>query len=184
MRIAHVTALPYQETVSATWTDAIPVKLRTKATVQFYYSGGGSASFAWYADEIYGEQLVLEPIPDKGGPTDPDKFRFKRGDTDLTGWLTGTIPAPSLAVDHPYSSPATSGGTLGLYMDRTVTLTGSPVSGALQIMLGFGRPSKDLAAWQEARTSPVEGESVYRYGDESESVFQQAGDFGTMTRAA
>ncbi len=159
------TSLAYQGTLYTTFANDIPIALRTKATMQFYYNGGASSqTFDWYADEIYGDQIVFSPIVDKG-PTEPEQFRVFLGEQDLTGWLTGTIPSPNITVNHPYAARQTGAGAAdGTYMDRTVSINAGNVWGSLQIVLGFGRPSTDLGAWQEQRFSSDEGTFVRMYG--------------------
>lgn len=150
------TSLSYQGTLYTTFANDIPLSLKTKVAVSFSYAGGTQTwSDDWYADDIYGIPLFFEPHPDKVVESDPDQFRFMEGETDRTGWLVGTVPAPTITIDHPYA--ASSGG----YMDRSVTDIGSTPTGSLHIVLGFGRPSPDLGSWQESRFTPHEGQRRY-----------------------
>jgi len=155
----------YQVSISNTFSGEIPDRLRTKITVAFNYNGGTqSQSFDFYADVVYGVEMYFEPIPDKGSESDPDQFRFMVGPEDKTGWLTGVTPAPTITINHPYAAvgPAV-GAPTGSYMDRSMTDIGGGVTGSLQLVLGFGRPSAGLGAWQEARSDPREG--MVRYDD-------------------
>ncbi|CAM9547783.1 unnamed protein product, partial [Phaeothamnion confervicola] len=166
--VPHDASLSYQVSVSATYTADIPVKLRTKVTITYNYNGGTqSGSYERYADEIYGEPLWFEPLPDKELQTDPDQFRFVRGNRPETGWLVGVTPAPTVAVDHPYAASS------GAYMDRSVTDIGGGVTGSLQVVIGVGRTSSEYGAWQESRFSPIEGQVRYddNLGPEPEPRF-------------
>lgn len=157
-------SLAYQGTLYTTFANDVPPAFRTKTTLQFYYNGGtNQMTFNWFADEIYGEPISFSPVHLKG-QTDPEQFRVYRGDEPLTGWLTGVIPSPNVTVNHPYAANQAGGAANGSYMDRTVTIYAGNVWGSLQLMLGFGRPSADLGAWQEQRYSSDEGEFVRTYG--------------------
>jgi len=150
------TGLPHQGTLYTTFANDVPVSLRTKVTLQFNYNGGTqSYTDDWMADEIYGVPMYLEPLPDKLIETDPDQFRFVLGNHIETDWLVGVTPAPTITVNHPYAAAS------GAYMDRSVTDIGGGVTGTVQIILGFGKPSTDLGAYQEARYTPAEGSRVY-----------------------
>lgn len=150
------TSLGYQGTLYTTFTNDVPVSLRTKVTISFPYLGGAQTyTDDWMADDIYGVPIYLEPLPDKEQETDPDRFRLVVGNTIETDWLIGATPSPTVAVDHPYAA------TSGLYMDHAFTDFGGGVTGTLQIILGFGKPSPDLGAYQEARYTPVEGQQRF-----------------------
>jgi len=162
---SYVTSLPYQTSILASYTGELPDRLRTKITVGFNYNGGTqSQSLDFYADVIYGVEMYFEPKPDKEIETEPDQFRFMVGTEDRTGWLTGVTPAPTITINHPYVAVGPGlGAPTGSYMDRSMTDIGGGVTGSLQLVLGFGRPSANLGAWQEARSDPREG--MVRYDD-------------------
>jgi|GEM_PF-1373078 len=158
------TAYPssFSPVVFATYQNDIPPAFRTKVTIKYYYNGGSSQqTFTWFADEIYGDALSFRPIEMKD-PSQNDSFKFYRNDQALTGWQTGIIPLPLITINHPYAAEN------GAYLDREFRATGNAF-GALQIVLGFGKPSPDLGAWQDQHNKPIEGRMKRLYTYEAET---------------
>lgn len=155
------TSLPYQTSLYTSFDGDLPVALRTRVTVQFYSGAPQTLRTAnWILDEIYGKQVVFEFNKQNSFPY--SQFRLLLGTQDVFGWMVGTVAGCTVAMNHPYASGNSVGVVDGAYMDRTVNLAGQ-TTGSMQVFIASGRPSSDLAAWQERNHPGSESFTIFSY---------------------
>jgi hypothetical protein len=163
-------SLPYQTSVLASFAGDVPLSLRTQVTLTF-----AGRSLAWPLDQLYGKQIAFVSNTFNPKPPAPASYSLLVGRDNVTGSLPGTIGGATVTINHPYA-----GGTIaGTYMDRSVPLDGQP-SGAMQIVVASGRPSAELAAWQERTQTQAEGFTVY---DSTTATAEAAASETTETTA-
>jgi RHS repeat-associated protein len=141
----RISSLPNQGTLYTTFANDVPGVLRTKTTI----SGAGPTQ-TWYLDEYYGDELAFVPGSIKYAP-DPVYWAFVRNGTTIWSNIVGAGFGVSVAIDHPYAASA------GAYLDRSVSVSGSFHTGAVQMVIGAGRVSPDFGAYQEPRAPMGEG---------------------------
>ena len=146
-------SLPYQTSVLAQFAGDVPPSLRTQVTLTF-----SGRSLAWPLDQIYGKQIAFVQGTANPKPPAQASYSLLLGRDNVTGSLPGTISGAIVTINHPYA-----GGALpGTYMDRSVPLEGQ-TTGSMQITVASGRPSQELAAWQERTQTQSEGYTVFDY---------------------
>jgi RHS repeat-associated protein len=155
-------SLPYQSGAYAAYTGDIPLAFRTQLTLSFGSSNPQTThTFNWALDDIYGLQILFEANEENPLPPSPAKFRMLLGEVDKTGWLNGVNYGANVTINHPYAAGTAAGSINGSYMDHTVNAYGTAV-GAAQLIIASGRPSSDLASYQERTHTGRQGYTIFK----------------------
>ncbi|MFN9974025.1 MAG: hypothetical protein ACK58T_29430, partial [Phycisphaerae bacterium] len=151
--------LPHSSTVTATFTGDVPLVLRTRVTLGFL-GNAQPRTLSWNLNDIYGNQITFEAHPERSAALDSLKYRILLGETDVTGWLNGGTMDGTVTVNQPYAGGTVAGSVNGTYMDRVVSVGGQSI-GAHQVIIASGRPSGELAGWQERQHTARQAHTVF-----------------------
>ncbi|MFN9780925.1 MAG: hypothetical protein ACK55V_13535, partial [Alphaproteobacteria bacterium] len=151
--------LPHSSTVTATFTGDVPLVLRTRVTLGFF-GNAQPRTLSWNLNDIYGNQITFEAHPERSAALDSLKYRILLGETDVTGWLNGGTMDGTVTVNQPYAGGTVAGSVNGTYMDRVVSVGGQSI-GAHQVIIASGRPSGELAGWQERQHTARQAHTVF-----------------------
>ncbi len=152
-------SLPYQASLTTTFAGDLPLSMRTRVTLSF----GASEIVNWVLDDIYGKQIVFVPNQWNPQPPTPSTYTLMLGNDVVGSPYTGVVGGGTVAINNPYASGTAAGVVNGAYMDRTVFMGNATVSGAMQVVIASGRPSSDLAAWQERTHTGTEGVTIFDF---------------------
>ncbi len=133
----------------AVYSGDVPSVFRVRLTVSLVNQDPQN----WYLDQVYGQELTIEPMRDFPRPNQgPVTHRFYRNGEDVFGEdLIGAAAGIVVDFNHPYAADG------GEYMDSTAAGGGPLMAGAVQFIVGGGRMSANFGAYLESRSTGNEG---------------------------